>query len=242
MNNIYQDKLQCITKPHDVISVSYTHLIRMEFIHGVREKETLEISDIMAGDFEGQIIRMNGAIHKIADMGSFSFVTIRNREGLVQCVWDSEEDKDTAGLKEGMAVEVCGMVAAEARAPRGFEIRLSGVKILAEPAKPLPLAIHKWKINTSLETKLNLRPISLRNVCERAKFKIQVGIVRGFRDFLYAQGFTEIHTPKIVAGNAEGGANVFKMEYFGKKAFLAQSPQFYKQMMVGVYDLSLIHI
>ena len=208
----------------------------MEFIHGVREKETMEISDIMAGDFEGQIIRMNGAIHKIADMGSFSFVTIRNREGLVQCVWDSEEHKDTAGLKEGMAVEVCGMVAAEARAPRGFEIRLSSVEILSEPAKPLPLAIHKWKINTSLETKLNLRPISLRNVCERAKFKIQEGIVRGFRDFLYTQGFTEIHTPKIVAGNAEGGANVFKMEYFGKKAFLAQSPQFYKQMMVGVYD------
>ena len=100
----------------------------------------------------------------------------------------------------------------------------------------LPLPISKWKMKTSLETKLNYRPISLRNIRERAVFKIQEGIIRGFRDFLYTQGFTEIRTPKLVAGNAEGGANVFKLEYFGSKAFLAQSPQFYKQTMVGVYD------
>ena len=91
-------------------------------------------------------------------------------------------------------------------------------------------------MNTSLETKLALRPISLRNVRERAKFKIQEGIVRGFRDYLFTQGFTEIHTPKIVARGAEGGSNVFKLNYFNKKAELGQSPQFYKQTMVGVYD------
>ncbi|HJB06986.1 MAG TPA: aspartate--tRNA(Asn) ligase, partial [Candidatus Enterocloster faecavium] len=78
--------------------------------------------------------------------------------------------------------------------------------------------------------------VSLRNMRERAKFKIQEGIVRGFRDYLHSQGFTEIHTPKIVARGAEGGSNVFKLDYFGKKAELAQSPQFYKQTMVGVYD------
>ena len=100
----------------------------------------------------------------------------------------------------------------------------------------MPIAISKYKMNTSLETKLALRPISLRNVRERAKFKLQEGIVRGFRDYLHGKGFTEIRTPKIVARGAEGGSNVFKLDYFNKKAELGQSPQFYKQTMVGVYD------
>ena len=100
----------------------------------------------------------------------------------------------------------------------------------------MPLAISKWKLNTSLEANLNNRSIALRNIRERAKFKIQEGVVRGFRDFLYEQGFTEIHTPKIGAKGAEGGANMFRMDYFHRPAVLAQSPQFYKQMMVGVFD------
>ena len=100
----------------------------------------------------------------------------------------------------------------------------------------MPLAIHKWKMNTSLETKLALRPVSLRNVRERAKFKLQEGIVRGFRDYLYSQGFTEIHTPKIGARGAEGGSNLFRLDYFHRPAVLEQSPQLYKQMMVGVFD------
>ena len=112
---------------------------------------------------------------------------------------------------------------------------LWGVYIL-EPAEPLPLAIGKWKLSTSLEAKLNYRPIALRNLRERARFKLQEGLVRGFRDFLYGEGFTEIHTPKIGAKSAEGGANVFKLDYFHRPAILQQSPQFYKQMMVGVYD------
>ena len=100
----------------------------------------------------------------------------------------------------------------------------------------MPLAIDKWKLNTSLEAKLNLRPIALRNIQERSKFKIQEALTRAFRDYLYENGFTEIHTPKIGARGAEGGANLFKFSYFHKPAVLAQSPQFYKQMMVGVFD------
>ena len=100
----------------------------------------------------------------------------------------------------------------------------------------MPLAISKWKLNTSLEAKLNYRPLSLRNLKERAKFRIQEGIARGFREFLTTQGFTEIRTPKIGAKGAEGGSNVFKLDYFHRPAVLAQSPQFYKQMMVGVFD------
>ena len=81
-----------------------------------------------------------------------------------------------------------------------------------------------------------MRPISLRNLQERAKFRIQEGVVRGFRDFLYSQGFTEIHTPKIGAKSAEGGSNLFRLEYFHRPAVLQQSPQLYKQMMVGVFE------
>ena len=100
----------------------------------------------------------------------------------------------------------------------------------------MPLSVNKWKLNTSLEAKLNYRPLSLRNLKERAKFRIQEGIARGFREFLTTQGFTEIRTPKIGAKGAEGGSNVFKLDYFHRPAVLAQSPQFYKQMMVGVFD------
>ena len=96
--------------------------------------------------------------------------------------------------------------------------------------------MDKWKLSSSLEARLDMRPISLRNVRERARFKIQEGIVKGFREFLYGQGFTEIHTPKIGAKSAEGGANIFKLAYFHKPAVLAQSPQLYKQIMVGVFD------
>ena len=129
-----------------------------------------------------------------------------------------------------------GIAAPEERAPQGFEIRLQTIRVLSQPAEVMPVAINKWKMSTSLETKLALRPVSLRNIRERAKFKIQEGIVRGFRDYLHSQGFTEIRTPKIVARGAEGGSNVFKLDYFNKKAELGQSPQFYKQTMVGVYD------
>ena len=100
----------------------------------------------------------------------------------------------------------------------------------------MPLPVNKWKLNTSLEAKLNYRPLSLRNLKERAKFRIQEGIARGFCEFLTSQGFTQIRTPKIGAKGAEGGSNVFKLDYFHRPAVLAQSPQFYKQMMVGVFD------
>ena len=209
----------------------------MEFVNGVKEKRVLDIKEVLEGEYEGKEIRMNGAVHTIRHMGEVAFVILRKSRGLVQCVYEAGGTNfDIRDLKEESAVEVMGVVKAEERAPQGFEIRLKEIRVLSQPAEPLPLAVSKWKLNTSLETKLSLRPISLRNVRERAKFKIQEGIVRGFRDYLLSQGFTEIRTPKIVARGAEGGSNVFKLEYFNKKAELGQSPQFYKQTMVGVYD------
>lgn len=209
----------------------------MEFLTGVKEKETIGIREILSGDYVGKTVKMNGAVHNIRDMGEFAFIILRKAEGLVQCVYEEGKTEfDLKDLKEESAVEVTGVIALEERAPQGFELRLTGIQVLSEPAETMPIAINKWKMNTSLETRLSLRPVSLRNVRERAKFKIQEGIVRGFREFLSSQGFTEVHTPKIVSRGAEGGANVFKLNYFNKKAELGQSPQFYKQMMVGVFD------
>ena len=212
----------------------------MKFVTGSTEKQVMEISDVLAqlDSLAGKEIRMNGAIHTIRDMGDVAFVVLRKREGLVQTVFETGavKEKELKDLKEAATVEVSGVVALEDRAPNGFEIRLTEVTILSEPKEPMPIPISKWKLNTSLETKLNLRPISLRNVRERAKFKIQEGIVRGFRDYLFSQGFTEIHTPKIGAKGAEGGSNLFRLDYFHRPAVLEQSPQLYKQMMVGVFD------
>lgn len=209
----------------------------MEFVTGIKEKETLELSELLAEGMAGNTVKVNGFIHTIRDMGNVAFLILRKREGLVQCVFEEGiTNFSLKDLKEADTVEVTGTLVDSEKAPGGVEIRLSEIKILSEPADSLPLPIAKWKLNTSLEAKLNYRPISLRNIRERAKFKIQEGIVRGFRDFLYQEGFTEIHTPKIGAKSAEGGANVFKLEYFHRPAILQQSPQFYKQMMVGVYD------
>lgn len=209
----------------------------MEFLTGIKEKETTGVREILSGDYVGKTVKMNGAVHNIRDMGEFAFIILRKAEGLVQCVYEEGKTEfDLKDLKEESAVEVTGVIALEERAPQGFELRLTGIRVLSEPAETMPIAINKWKMNTSLETRLSLRPVSLRNVRERAKFKIQEGIVRGFREFLSSQGFTEVHTPKIVSRGAEGGANVFKLNYFNKKAELGQSPQFYKQMMVGVFD------
>ena len=209
----------------------------MEFLTGVKEKDTVGIRQIADDSYEGKTVKINGAVHNIRHMGDVAFVILRKAEGLVQCVYEEGKTQfPLKDLKEEAAVETTGLVRKEERAPWGVEVRLEKIRILSEPAQSLPLAVHKWKMNTSLETKLALRPVSLRNVRERAKFKLQEGIVRGFREFLYEQGFTEIRTPKIVSRGAEGGANVFKLNYFNKKAELGQSPQFYKQTMVGVYD------
>ena len=209
----------------------------MDYLTGKTEKGTLELSQILAGGYEDKEVSVNGTIHKIRDMGDVVFIILRKREGLVQTIYEAGTvDTPIKELAEEMAVEVKGLVVLEERAPHGFELRLREVKILSRPVEVMPIAVNKWKMNTSLETKLDLRPLSLRNVRERTRFQIQEGIIRGFRGFLHDQGFTEIHSPKIGARGAEGGANLFRLEYFHKHAVLAQSPQFYKQMMAGVFD------
>ena len=209
----------------------------MEFMDGTWKKEVSSWEEIINDQNLNRQAVVEGAIHSIRNMGDVAFVILRRREGLFQTVLESGTGNVTVhDLKEAMTVRMSGILREEGRAPHGRELRIRQVEILSAPAEPLPLPIDKWKLNTSLEAKLNYRSVSLRNIKERAHFKIQEGLTRACRDYLYGQGFTEIHTPKIGARGAEGGANMFRLSYFHKPAVLAQSPQFYKQMMVGVFD------
>lgn len=208
----------------------------MEFITGLKQQEEAELEDLLKAE-KGTTIILEGAVHSIRDMGEIAFVILRKREGLIQTVWEEgKTDMELSEIREGDYIHVTGQIKDEERAPHGKEVRLSTIRHLSHVSCPLPLPIDKWKLNTSLEAKLDRRSLSLRNIRERARFRIQEGIVRGFRDFLYEQGFTEIHTPKIGAKSAEGGANMFRLSYFHRPAVLQQSPQLYKQMMVGVFD------
>ena len=127
------------------------------------------------------------------------------------------------------------------RMPKGAQLMtqrmaVESVEVLSRPAAPMPVPVAKRKLNLSLDTELSLRPVVLRHLRERSVFKLQECLGRAFREHLQSQEFTEIHTPKIVHAGAEGGSNIFRLDYFGRKAFLAQSPQFYKQTMVGVFE------
>ena len=197
--------------------------------------KTIEAEDIK--NYIGQRINIHGSIYKIRKMSGFSFVLLRTKRSIVQCVYSEEFSQlDVNLLKEESCVCVTADVINEERSKTGWELRMLEVEVLSNPEEELPTVINNKIVDTSIEKLLDFRPITLRNEKERAIFKLQEGICNGFRAFLLDQKFTEIHTPKIVYAGAEGGANIFKLDYFGKEAFLAQSPQFYKQMMVGVFE------
>lgn len=209
----------------------------MDKITGVEKKRVKEFSELWSGELTGSEVLAEGTVHAVRNMGAAAFIILRKREGLLQCVYEEGElEAPLSDIREGCVLRVRGILCEEHRAPHGVEVHMKEAEFLAAPAEALPLPIGKWRLNTSLEAKLALRPVALRNLRERAKFKLQEGVVRGFRDFLQQQGFTEVHTPKLNAKGAEGGSNIFKLDYFNKKAVLAQSPQFFKQAMTGVFD------
>jgi nondiscriminating aspartyl-tRNA synthetase len=185
----------------------------------------------------GQTVRLRGRIYKIREMSDFAFVILCGPKQMLQCVYAPEFARfPLDSIKEGMWVNVTGEVVLEPRSKTGFEVRLKEAKVLSAPAAEPPVVINGKEILASIETLLDYRPLTLRNEKERAIFKVQEGICAGFRKFFFENGFTEIHSPKIVSSGAEGGANIFELDYFGSPAYLAQSPQFYKQTMVGVYE------
>ena len=185
----------------------------------------------------GQTVLLHGVVYKIREMSGFAFVLLRTKRALLQCIHSRDFSTFPLGeLKENMSVIIRGEVVRDERSRTGTEVRIISVEVLSRPAEEMPVVINNKEVNTSIETLLDYRPITLRNAKERTVFKIQEGICAGFRSFLGKNGFTEIHTPKIVFSGAEGGANIFRLDYFGSEAYLAQSPQFYKQIMVGVFE------
>ena len=195
------------------------------------EKIVIAIKDNKTNDVE-----LNGFVHKIRTMSEFAFIIVRTEREIVQCVLNKSNSFDINDLHEGDTIKVIGNARIDERSPLGFEIDITSLEVLTTPHDQMPLKINKRNFDASLNVKLDMRPIALRNPKDRAVFKIQEGIVRGFREFLHTQNFTEIRSPKIVSEGAEGGANMFELDYFGRPAYLAQSPQFYKQMMVGVFS------
>jgi nondiscriminating aspartyl-tRNA synthetase len=176
-------------------------------------------------------IKVEGWIYRIRRLKEITFLVIRDRSGFVQCVIENK-NVNLYNIKLESVVSIIGGVKESKNSLNNFEILVEKIEIINE-ADELPIEINKKEYNINLETTLNNRVISLRHEKINSIFKIQNIIVQSFREFLIEKDFTEIFTPKIVAEGAEGGTEVFKVEYFEKLAYLAQSPQFYKQMMVG---------
>ncbi|HBG81627.1 TPA: aspartate--tRNA(Asn) ligase [candidate division CPR2 bacterium] len=186
----------------------------------------------------GKEVLVEGWIHKIRKLGGINFLVIRDRSGLVQAIVGGEEAiEKLKDLTTETVVKIIGNVVKEDRAPGGAEIHVTTVEVLSPVKEDLPVEINKKDLNVNLDTLFDWRPITLRAPKQRAIFKVQAEILSAWRDFFKENDFTEINTPKIVEAGAEtGGAEMFEIKYFKKKAFLAQSPQLYKEIMAGVFE------
>ena len=182
-------------------------------------------------------VTIDACIHNIKTMSGFAFVILRTGKFLIQSIYEPLTCKsDLEELRVGTYIKAKGYPRLDERANLGFEIALDSFEILSQPAADYPLNVGHKKLGCGLEANLDRRSVALRNPRERAIFKVQEAVVSGFREFMESQGFTQVHTPKIVAAGAEGGANIFKLDYFNQDAYLAQSPQFYKQTCVAFFD------
>ncbi|MGW6502738.1 aspartate--tRNA(Asn) ligase [Nonomuraea angiospora] len=191
------------------------------------------ISRVMSAELAehaGQRVTIAGWVHRRRQLKSVSFLVVRDRSGLAQVVAAS----DLPG--EESVVEVTGTVTASPQAPGGVELVEPEIEVLAEPCAAPPFDLYRPVVPAGLPTILDHAPVALRHPLLGAPLEISAASVAGFRETLDGLGFTEIHTPKIVASATESGANVFGIDYFGRRAYLAQSPQFYKQAMVGVFE------
>jgi nondiscriminating aspartyl-tRNA synthetase len=185
----------------------------------------------------GERVRLAGWLHHQRRLARLTFVLLRDRAGLAQVVVEEPEAIETvAALLPETVLEVEATVAASDRAPGGVELREPRFAVLAEPAEPPPIELRRPELKESLPILLDHAPVALRHPRRREAFQVAAASVRGFRSTLDALGFVEIQTPKLVGSATEGGSNVFRVDYFGGDAYLAQSPQFFKQTMVGVFE------
>ena len=193
-------------------------------------------SNQVTSELIGQDIVLIGWTHILRDKGKIKFLILRDEHGTVQIAIPQSKVPETvfetaAQLKPETAIAVDGKVVATNQLPSGAEVLPTRIRIL-NTAERLPIDIVEGKVDIELDTRLNHRILDLRKPSVNAIFRVQHNLVRFAREFLESRDFVEIHTPKIVAAATEGGANLFEVQYFEKKAFLAQSPQFYKQLML----------
>jgi nondiscriminating aspartyl-tRNA synthetase len=211
------------------------------FVAGQSGQSPQPSSRVLAADLPahaGQRVTVAGWLQRKRVLKAVTFLIIRDRSGLAQVVLTAEEAAaaDVAQLAEETVMAITGTVTMNSQAPGGAELTTPALTPLSEPAEPPPFDLYRPTVTAGLATILDNAPTALRHPLLRAGFEISAASVAGFRDVLDARGFTEIQTPKIVRSATESGANVFAIDYFGQPAYLAQSPQFYKQAMVGVFE------
>lgn len=184
-----------------------------------------------------QRVVVEGWVHRRRRLASVTFLIVRDRTGLTQVVATDEPTRAAIdSLGEESVVRVEGTVTANAKAPGGVEITAPTITGLSAPAATPPIELWRPQLDATLPTLLDHAALVWRHRSQRAIWQIAAASMRGFRVALDARGFTEVATPKLVAASTESGADVFEVDYFGRPAYLAQSPQFYKQMMVGVFE------
>ena len=185
----------------------------------------------------GERVALHGWLHRLRRLGGISFLALRDGWGIAQAVIDDPEElAKVAPLHDESVLALEGVVTAEPQAPGGYELRETQVHVLVTAEEPPPFELNKRVLKPSLDVFLEHAPVGLRHPQKRAIFRLGAGIMHAFRSYLCSQGFTEIQSPKLVEAATEGGANVFPVDYLGRRAYLAQSPQFYKQIMVGVFE------
>ncbi len=187
----------------------------------------------------GSQIQIQGWLHKKRLLGGLNFIVVRDRSGLTQVlVKDDAEVEKLRALQIGTVLNVTGNVVADERAPGGAELHDVKIDVQVPVTDEPPIEIDKPLSHKpdNLDTLFEYRAIGLRNLQEQKVFKVRASLLRYIREFLNNNEFVEINTPKLLAGATEGGAEVFKLDYFGQEATLAQSPQLFKQMLVGVFE------
>ncbi len=189
---------------------------------------------------DGQDVVVMGWVEDMRDLGGLTFLTIRDREGTVQ-VTSSKKDlppdliTKVHGIPRQSVAAIRGRVKAQKMAPRGVEVIPEEVRVLGEAKHPLPLD-PTGRVSADLDVRLDSRVLDLRRPEQLAVFKVRHQVLATIRSFFTARGFIEVQTPKIIVAGAEGGASLFKVNYFDRKAFLAQSPQLYKEQLTAVFE------
>ncbi len=196
-----------------------------------------EIRTVEINRFVGKRVQIKGWLHNLRHLGGISFLVLRDGWGTVQAVTENEEDlSPLEGLGLGSVITLEGVVISSTQAPGGFELHQPAVKVITLVQDLMPVSLNKRALKANLPTLLDHAVIANRHPARQAIFHLAAGAMAGFRSTLHTHHFVEIQTPKIVASATESGSNVFKLDYFGRPAYLAQSPQFYKQIMVGVFQ------